>query len=387
MDQDSTLRILHISSAQAFGGGERYLADLANALVARGHDVFAVLRPDSPLVSELTSLPASNLIYLPLRNSFDARSAGKLASFVRKNKIQLIHAHMARDYPLAAYACRRNPDARLVVTRHVLFPLNRLHRITLSRVARVIAVSDAVGRQLLMQKVIPRELVTVIHNGIDIGRFDKAKREFDRRQFCNRWDVPEKGILIGSVGSLNPLKGHEQFVQAAALLTDKYPDAFFIVAGIDVTPGQTTRANLERLVRELKLETKIRFIGKMDNVAPLFCALDIFVSASHSESFGLVIAEAMATETPIVATETEGAKEILRNGETGLLVKVRDVPGLAAAMSKLLADEELRLRMGRKAGEEVRRRFPLDKMVNATEQVYQESVNQKPGLTEKVPVL
>jgi|SRR5687767_11487362 len=382
-----TLRILHISSAQAFGGGERYLADLANALVARGHDVFAVLRPDSPLVSELTSLPASNLVYLPLRNSLDAHSAGKLASFVKKNKIQLIHAHMARDYPLAAYACRRNPDARLIVTRHVLFPLNRLHRITLSRVARVVAVSDAVGRQLLMQKVIPRELVTVIHNGIDIDRFDKAKSEFDRRQFCNRWDVPEKGILIGSVGSLNPLKGHEQYLQAAALLTAQYPDAFFIVAGIDVTPAQINRANLERVIRELKLETKFRFIGKMDDVAPLFCALDIFVSASHSESFGLVIAEAMATETPIVATETEGAKEILRNGETGLLVKVRDVPDLANAIGKLLADEELRLRIGRRAGEEVRRRFTLEKMVNATEQVYQESVNQKPGLPEKVPAL
>ena len=382
-----TLRILHISSAQAFGGGERYLADLANALVARGHDVFAVLRPDSPLVSELTSLPASNLVYLPLRNSLDAHSAGKLASFVKKNKIQLIHAHMARDYPLAAYACRRNPDARLIVTRHVLFPLNRLHRITLSRVARVVAVSDAVGRQLLMQRVIPRELVTVIHNGIDIDRFDKAKSEFDRRQSCNRWDVPEKGILIGSVGSLNPLKGHEQFLQAAALLTAQYPDAFFIVAGIDVTPAQINRANLERVIRELKLETKFRFIGKMDDVAPLFCALDIFVSASHSESFGLVIAEAMATETPIVATETEGAKEILRNGETGLLVKVRDVPDLANAIGKLLADEELRLRIGRRAGEEVRRRFPLEKMVNATEQVYQESVNQEPDLPEKVPAL
>ncbi|HET9786891.1 MAG TPA: glycosyltransferase, partial [Pyrinomonadaceae bacterium] len=79
------MRILHVSSAKAFGGGERYLADLANALVARGHDVFAVLRHDSPLVSELTSVPAPNLIYLPLRNSLDARSAGKLASFVKKN--------------------------------------------------------------------------------------------------------------------------------------------------------------------------------------------------------------------------------------------------------------------------------------------------------------
>jgi glycosyltransferase involved in cell wall biosynthesis len=88
-----------------------------------------------------------------------------------------------------------------------------------------------------------------------------------------------------------------------------------------------------------------------------------------------------------VATETEGAKEILQNGETGLLVKVRDVPDLADAIGKLLANEDLRLRIRRRAGEEVRRRFTLNKMVNATEQVYQESINQKPALPQKVPVL
>jgi len=373
----STLRILHLSSAQAFGGGERYLADLANALATRGHDVFAVVRPDSPLIPVLTSLPAQNLIHLPLRNALDARSAGRLASFVGKQKIQLIHAHMGRDYPLASYAGRQNPNAQLVVTRHVLFPLNRLHRVTLSRVARVVAVSEAVGRQLRIQKLVPSERVTVVHNGIDIARFDSAMREFDRKQFCRRWDVPEASTLVGSVGSLNPLKGHEDFLRAAARIADTFPATYFIVAGVDVTPRQINRANLERLVRELNLESRVRFIGKMDDVAPLFCALDIFVSASYSESFGLAIAEAMTTGTPVVATETEGAREIIRDGETGLLVSVRDFGALAKAVSDLLSDAERRLRIGQNAREEVRLRFSLDKMVDATEQIYQESIGQR----------
>ena len=377
----STLRILHISSAQAFGGGERYLADLANTLASRGHDVFAVVRPDSPLIAELKGLPAQNLIQLPLRNALDAKSAGRLATFVGRQKIQLIHAHMGRDYPLAAYAGRRNPDAQLVVTRHVLFPLNRLHRFTLARVARVVAVSEAVGRQFCMQKIVPRERVTVVHNGIDIDRFNRAMQEFDRDEFCRRWDVPEKSTLVGSVGTLNPLKGHEDFLEAAARVADIFPAAYFIVAGVDVTAGQTNRANLERLVRRLQLESRVRFIGKMDDVAPLFCALDIFVSASHSESFGLAIAEAMTTGTPVVATETEGAKEIIRDGETGLLVRVRDVAALAAGIRSLLNDEETRQRIGQNAREEVRLRFSLDRMVDATEQIYQESLS----LTDRRP--
>ncbi len=367
---------MHISSAQAFGGGERYLADLANALATRGHDVFAVVRPDSPLNAALTGLPPQNLVHLPLRNSLDAKSAGRLASFVGKQKIQLVHAHMARDYPLAAYACRRNPDAQLIVTRHVLFPLNRLHRITLSRVARVLAVSEAVGRQLCMQKIVPRERVTVVHNGVDLARFETAMREFDREEFCRRWDVPEKSTLVGSVGSLNPLKGHEDFLQAAGRVANIFPAAYFIVAGVDITAGRINRANLERLVRELKIESRVHFIGKMDDVAPLFCALDIFVSASHSESFGLAIAEAMTTGTPVVATETEGAKEIIRDGETGMLVKVRDVEALAKAIVALLSDEERRRRIGQSAGAEVRLRFSLDRMVDATEKIYQESLAQ-----------
>ena len=378
MGHNSTLRILHISSAQAFGGGERYLVDLVNALAARGHDVFVAVRPDSPLTSEL-KLPNHKRIELPLRNALDASSAGRLASFVRKQKIELLHAHMARDYPLAAYATRRNPDAQLIVTRHVLFPLNPLHKFTLARVARVVAVSDAVGRQLSMQGLVPREKITVVHNGIDIARFDTAMDQFNREQFCRRWDLPEKSVLVGSVGALNPLKGHEDFLRAAAQVASIFPAAHFIVAGVDVSAAQINRGNLERLLRTLQLESRVRFIGKMDDVAPLFCALDISVSASHSESFGLAIAEAMATGTPVVATETEGAREIIRDGETGLLVRIRDVGALAESVTALLNDEERRKRIGKSAREAVSLRFRLDRMVDDTERIYQESLSGQNG--------
>lgn len=337
--------------------------------------MFVVLRPDSPLIAELTSLLPQNMVHLPLRNALDAKSAGRLASFVGKQKIQLIHAHMGRDYPLAAYAGRRNPAAKLVVTRHVLFPLSRLHRITLSRVARVVAVSEAVGRQLRLQKIVPPEKVTVVQNGIDISRFGTAMREFDREEFCRRWNLPENSLLIGSVGSLTPLKGHEDFLQAAARLVNTFPATCFIVAGVDVTGGRMNRSNLDRLVRKLNLESRVRFIGQMDDIGPLYCALDIFVSASQSESFGLAIAEAMSTATPVVATETEGAKEIIRDGHTGLLVRVRDVAALAEAIGSLLSDAERRGRIGRSALEDVRLRFSLERMVDATEQIYRESLD------------
>jgi len=108
------LRILQISSAQSLGGGERHLADLANGLVARGHVVHVALRPRSSLIAELKSVSRKNVITLPLRNSLDVKSARELSRLVSKNNIQIVHAHMARDYPLAAYAVRGNPRSRLI---------------------------------------------------------------------------------------------------------------------------------------------------------------------------------------------------------------------------------------------------------------------------------
>lgn len=367
------LRILHISSAQAFGGGERNLVDLVNALAARGHEVYVAVRPTSPLRGELT-LPKENVLSVPLRNALDAKSASALSSFVRRRKIEIVHAHMARDYPLAAYATRRNRDSRLLITRHVLFPMSRLHQVTLLGVARVIAVSEGVGRQLRAQGLVVPEKITVVHNGIDVSRIDNAMSQFSRKRFCRRWDLPEETLLVGSVGSLNPLKGHEDFLRAAAQIKDLLPGVFFVIAGIDSSATQENRAHLERLIQTLGLADCVRLIGWMDDLPSLFRALDVFVSASHTESFGLAIAEALACGTAVVTTETEGAKEIVQNGETGLLVPVGDVNAMASSVVALLKDREERERIGKLAHDAVRLRFSLDRMVDATEKIYRESL-------------
>ena len=358
------------------GGGERHLADLANTLAVRGHDVFAALRPNSPLISELTRLPELNLVTLPLRNSLDARSARQLVSFVKNQKIEIVHAHMARDYPLAVYATMRNPNARLIITRHVLFPLTRLHKLTLARVARVIAVSEAVGRQFRAEKLVPPERVTVVHNGIDIAQFETARAQFDRGQFCRRWHLPEETVLVGSVGALTPLKGHEDFLRAVVQVGSLFPKAHFILAGEDASAGQENRRKTESLIQKLNLSDRTSLIGRMDDITDLYCALDVFVSASHTESFGLAIAEAMAGGAAVVATKTDGAREIIEDGQTGLLVPVGDSFALAQSVSELLKDNKLRERLSGAAHESVSLRFSLDRMVDETEGIYSDVLQE-----------
>jgi glycosyltransferase involved in cell wall biosynthesis len=370
------VRILHISSARALGGGERHLADLAHELAERGHDVHVALAPRSPLREELARLPARNIFTLPLRNALDVPSAHELARLVRRLGIEIVHAHMARDYPLASYATRRAAarSARLVITRHVLFPLNRLHAWTLSHVARVIAVSGAVARRLQAQRIFPADKITVIPNGIDLSRFDKAARAADPNAFRRSLGVAPERTLVGTIGELNRLKGQEEFLRAASRLAVDFPEADFVIAGEDFSRTGEHRARIQKLVSELGLEGRVHFTGWLKDVAPLLDALDLFVSASRMESFGLAIVEALASGVAVVATATEGAREILSDGETGLLVPVDDTERLAEAIARLLRDAPERERLAARGRASAFERFSLERMVSATELVYRDAL-------------
>jgi glycosyltransferase involved in cell wall biosynthesis len=114
------------------------------------------------------------------------------------------------------------------------------------------------------------------------------------------------------------------------------------------------------------------FLDWVDDLPALLAALDIFVSASHSESFGLAILEAMASRTPVVATETEGARELLRDHQTGLLVPVKDPVKLAEALDVLLSDREQSAALAASAQEIAEKQFSLAEMIDKTESLYRE---------------
>jgi glycosyltransferase involved in cell wall biosynthesis len=278
---------------------------------------------------------------------------------------------MARDYPLAAYAVRRNPRAKLIVTRHVLCPLNRLHRVTLAHAARVIAVSEAVAQQVRKDNVVPAEKISVVLNGIDAAKFARAKADLKREQFLDAWNIPRDSLLVGTVGELSPLKGQEEFLRAAAQVLRRFPGVYFVVCGVDHSEDGRHKTQLENLIDELGLKDRVRLIGWFEHLPKLYAALDVFVSASHTESFGLAIAEAMASSAAVVATRTEGARELISEGDTGLLVPIEDVDALASNILRLLTHADERMRLGRLAQQYAAANFSLERMVDETEKIYE----------------
>lgn len=366
------MRILQVSSARAFGGGERHLADLARGLHARGHELLAALVEGSPLRERLDFLPERNVYTLPLRNALDLRGAFRLARLAREHRVDVVHAHVARDYTLASFAARRAAPARLVVTRHVLFPLGRAHRLALSNVSRVIAVSGAVGRALRAQKIFDGGKIRVVENGVDLERFERAREQSGRAR---------RGaggpLRVGIVGELSEVKGQVDFLHAAALVAERLgPRVEFFVVGEDASRGGSQRESVERSVEALRLSGTVRLLGRLgeDELPRLLASLDVLVSASRTEAFGLSMVEALACGVPVVATATEGAREIVEDGADGLLVPLGDVRALAAAVTTLLEDDARRLAFGARALESARERFDIARTVEATERVYAEAL-------------
>ena len=363
------MKILQISSASSFGGGERYLADLTNALVDRGHELYVAVRPHSPLPRHLR-LTSHRIVTLPLRNALDVRSAHELDRFVRRNGIEIVHAHMARDYSLASYAARRNSKTTFVATRHVLFELNRLHRHTLARATRVIAVSNAVAHELRRSGVVTEKQIVVIPNGIDVERFSRACAGFDRVQFLRGMGLPVDCLLVGSIGELRTLKRHDDFIRAASIVAARLPETWFVLAGLDTSASGEVRKQLEALVNQLGLSERFYFLGWLDDAEKLLCAMDVFVSASETESFGLAIVEAMAAGTAVVATATEGAREVIDDQRTGTLVPIGDVERIAGSVINLLSDPEQRRTIATQSAQSALKNFSLTRMVDEIEQIY-----------------
>ncbi|MDQ3818857.1 MAG: glycosyltransferase family 4 protein, partial [Acidobacteriota bacterium] len=286
------MRILQISSARTMGGGETHLADLANALAERGHDVYVALAPESPLSAAFYALPQQNVTTVRMRNALDIRAALKLARIIREHRAEIVHAHLARDYPLAALAVRKSKGARLVLTRHLEYPLNRLHTMTLSRVSRVIAVSKAVERALRAQRIFAARKIRLVSNGVDVERFEVVGQGFRRQgREGSRSSLPSSGarLLVGITGELREHKGQEDLVRAAALITREFADVDFLIAGDDASPNKQYRGRLERLIKELGLEGRVHLLGWVWDVASFLHTLDIFVSSSRIEPFGLAI--------------------------------------------------------------------------------------------------
>jgi L-malate glycosyltransferase len=172
----------------------------------------------------------------------------------------------------------------------------------------------------------------------------------------------------------DPVKNQTVLLHAAARLKDKFPHVEYLLVG-----NGHLRHGLEQIARKLGLADRVRFMGERHDIPAILAAMDISVVASLSESLSNVILESMAAAKPVVATRVGGNSELVRDGETGVLVPTNDESKLAEALAHLLAQPSLREELGRKAQSVARAQFGMERVRDQYEQLYAALVAEKNG--------
>src|SRR5262245_4077531 len=350
------------------GGGEVHVADLVRALAGRGHALYLAVRTNSPLRGPLAGVIAS-WHEMPLRNSLDLVSAKSIAELIEKHKIEIVHAHMGRDYLVAALACRQANGARLVLTRHHYLPLKRgaLYRWMLKDAAAVIAVSDSVRESVLERLQLPPDRVHTIPNWIDPEGFSPVDRDAARAMFKIR-----ANIAVACIGQVTPAKGQEEFVQAAASVARMRSDVEFLIVGEEQREQSQFTAHLKKLADSLGLGDKLRFTGRVRRIPELLAAVDVVVVPSWDEGFSLVTIEAMAARKAVLASKTGGLAGIIQDNVTGLMVPPREIHALTDKLLWLVSDAPLRERLSTQGQRYVHSRFSRDQIISQIEALYEE---------------
>jgi glycosyltransferase involved in cell wall biosynthesis len=360
------MKILQVCSASQMGGGEVHVAGLVRGLAERGHAVYLAVRPGSPLRAPLAGVIAS-WHEMPLRNSLDLQSARAITDLIEENDIDVVHAHMGRDYLISALACKQSRLVKLVLTRHHYLPLKRnaLYRWMLKDVAAVIAVSDSVRKSVLERLQLPEDRVRVIPNWIDPERFHPIEREASRAMFQLK-----ASVIVACVGRITPPKGQEEFIRAAARIAQMRTDVEFLIAGSEHDNAQPFTRHLMNLAAELGVAGRLRFTGHVRHVTDLLAGVDVVVVPSWDEGFSLVTIEAMAARCAVLASNVGGISSILKDNSSGLLVPPKDVRALTDKLLWLVSDGALRSRLAAQGQREAYARYNRDQVIEQIESLY-----------------
>jgi glycosyltransferase involved in cell wall biosynthesis len=223
--------------------------------------------------------------------------------------------------------------------------------------------------------------VKVVNLGLDFDKFDSE--HMDEKRQRAQWGADDDTVVIGLVGRIDPAKGQETFIKAAAgLLGNAKPGEKlkFVMVG-EETLGRASNhlGELKHIVSQFHLEEHVVFAGYQENIPEVMRAFDIFVMPSRQEAFGLVAIEAMAMECPIIISRGGSAAEIVGEEEFGLLVRPDSAFDLQKQLRQMLDQPSQRLAMGKRARQHVMAHYDRKQRIHRTLELYERALRRRSG--------
>jgi len=376
-------KILYVIANLSYGGGEKVFAQLIRGLNREQYEVWVACLPEGKFIEEIQDTK-THLEPIDLSNRYNPKTTLRLSNMIKKNDIQIVHTQGSRGNFFGRFAAHfaKVPiiisSLALLITRDSHSDVNKLKRkvyiqfdkFTSTYVDCFLVLSEFHREALISDYKIEPCRITKVYNGIELDEFESG----NGYPIMEEFNVSSSNPLIGIIGRLVFEKGLPFLLQAIPKVTEIFPDARFLIVG-----DGPLRTELEDLVSRLNIYENCIFTGFRRDIPDILSAIDMLVMSSLYEGMPMVILEAMAASRPIIATNVGGIPELVKDGETGILVLPKDVDALAESIIHLLKSKEKAKQMGLAGRKRVEEHFDVNVMVRKTEEVYQELIQEKLG--------
>ena len=375
------IRVLEMIDRPFLGGGQIVLLSLARHLDRERFEVAVCAAAGGPLEDEVRRL---GFVFHPAAFS-KKPSLGLLRGLeclLVENRIGLLHTHGGVAGLFGRWAAHRAGTPAVIHTLHGIHYLhyrNRLIKNVYIRLERrcskftdaVICVSEADRTQALRHRLADESRIRLIRNGIETTP-PRSGPAWDRRLLELQRKLNLDRPIVGAVARLHRQKGVSYLFRAAETILLAHPEAKIVVVG-----GGPLETEFRAMTAKEGFGRSVAFLGERADASEILALFDVFVLPSLWEGLPLALVEAAAAGKPIVATDIDGVREVVRNGETGLLVPPRDSAALAAAVLRLLDDPDLARRLAGRARAEVPPLYTVERMVSETASLYLEIAARK----------
>jgi glycosyltransferase involved in cell wall biosynthesis len=385
------MKVLYVNHTAEVSGAERSLLSLlaalpdtvqAHAAAPPGQLTQALSRlaiPTSPITGTAGSLRLHPL-HTPRALAEMSAAALQLHRLSARERPDLVHANSIRAGIVLSLA-RTRPAATVVHVRDCL-PAGALTTATMRLIAAsattIVANSRYTARSV--QAVVPAARVEVVHNPVDIVRWNPARIERAQARAA-LGEAGKRAVLLGVVAQLSPWKGQDTAIEALKLLVDEGVDAHLLLIGSAKFVAKATRfdndayvAGLRARIGQAGLRDRVSWLGEREDVPELVRGLDALLLPSREEPFGRALIEAMALEVPVLATSVGGPAEIVQDGCEGYLLTPSEPQAWAQGVRRVIGREDHGAGMGAAGRRRVLEAFTAERHAAAIVAVYERAV-------------
>ncbi|MBI3039934.1 glycosyltransferase family 4 protein [bacterium] len=371
------MKVINVLNSPNWSGASQYCVTLCDYLQRKGHKILLLTEPGKPLDIALThGISCDDTIRLNHRNPYLYMHAIKrMAKIFKEFDPDIVSSHINEGAWMTGLVSRKvSPKAVIVRTRSDIDPPKGhfINKFVYRHWTDHIIVSSLLHKRICRNILdFPPESIDVVYGSVDVNLF--RPNHFYGTAFRSEIGVKPETVLIGMVGRLDPVKGHEFALEALKALSGCGVSKKLLVLAFE---NQRSFSWLKNLAAKLGVINDLHFFGYRNDLPQVLSSIDLgLITSTGSEANCRVALEFMASGIPVVATSVGVIPEIMIDGEHGFLVPPKDSIALATALSRLLTNPYIRLKMGNSARKHVEANFNPDLFAMRTEMVYKKALS------------